>query len=94
MYVSGAVCRQCMIYGTWCAWCVVVWWDACAVYDGVHVRCNGRVHVRYIMHGALWVVCGLLCGAEPSRCNVLCEVSWVCCNVRVCNMGVWCMVPY
>jgi len=75
-------------------WCVVVWWGACAVYDGVHVRCNGRVHVRYIMHGALWVVCGLLCGAEPSRCNVLCEVSWVCCNVRVCNMGVWCMVPY
>ena len=76
MYVSGAVCRQCMIYGTWCAWCVVVWWDACAVYDGVHVRCNGRVHVRYIMHGALWVVCGLLCGAEPgggAMCCVRCR---------------------
>ena len=64
MYVSGAVCRQCMIYGTWCAWCVVVWWDACAVYDGVHEWCNGRVHVRYIMHGALWG------GAEPVQCAV------------------------
>ena len=33
---------RCVVCG---GWCVVVRWDACAVYDRVHVRC--------IMHGAL-----------------------------------------
>ncbi len=77
---------RCVVCG---GWCDVVWWDACAVYDGVHVRCNGRVHVRCIMHGALWVLCGLLCGAGRGvvQC-LLCKVSWGAMQCELCNMGV------
>jgi len=58
---------RCMIYGACGGWCVVVRWDACAVYDRVHVLC--------IMHGALWVVCGLLCGAGPGGGAMICCVK-------------------